>query len=295
MKRRRLTILAASLLMLAVLGGVTSQAARGTCGGSAGPPISAKDFATQKFDRSTRIDNRWFPLRPGTQFFLHGATNEGGSRVPHRQIFTVTDLTKEVSGVRVLVIWDRDYSSGRLVERELAFFAQDNEGNVWHLGQYPEVFEDGKLVEIPAFVAGVAGAKAGIEMKAEPQLGAPSYSKGYAPPPINWTDRARTYRTNLRNCVPAGCFENVLVTDEFNPDQPGQHQLKYYAPGIGNIRAGWMGKRDEDKEILVLDKVVRLGPEALAKVRAEVLEMDRRAYTTKKEVYGHTGPAERLR
>jgi hypothetical protein len=296
MNRCRL-LFPAAFLAVAVVVGVATEAASSKRGAAGERPISAKDFARQKFDRSTRIDNRWFPLRPGTQFILEGATNEGpsGERVPHRQVFTVTDLTKRVDGVRVLVVWDRDYSSGELVEEELAFFAQDNDGNVWHLGQYPEVHENGKVVEIPAFVSGVAGARAGIEMKADPKLGAPSYSKGYAPPPINWTDRSRAYRTGLRNCVPAGCYDNVLVTDEFNPDQPGQHQLKYYAPGLGNIRAGWMGKNDADKEVLVLRGVKRLGSEAMGKVRAAVSKIDRRAYVTRKSVYGHTEPAERMR
>jgi hypothetical protein len=194
----------------------------------------------------------------------------------------------------VLVIWDRDYSAGKLVEGELAFFAQDNDGNVWHLGQYPEEYEDGKLVGVPAFVAGVKGARAGIEMKAEPKLGAPDYSKGFAPKPINWTDRARAYKMGIRTCVPAGCFKNVLVTDEFNPDEPGQHQLKYYAPGVGNVRVGWMGT-DADKEVLVLTKVLHLGSKAMANVRAEVLKFDKRAYKAQPDVYRHTSPAKPVR
>jgi hypothetical protein len=296
MRRRLFTILPASLLLLiAVAALLTGEAmsSKGTASGAR--PISANDFSREKFDRSTRIDNRWFPLRPGMQFFYQGATTEEGKRVPHRTVFTVTDLAKTVAGVRVLVIWDRDYSQGRLVEGELAFFAQDNDGNVWHLGQYPEEYENGKFVGAPAFIAGVKGGRAGIEMKAEPRLGAPSYSKGYAPAPINWTDRARTYKTGVRNCVPAGCFKDVLVTDEFNPEQPGKHQLKYYAPGVGNIRVGWMGEKETDKEVLVLTKILHLDPKALANVRAEVLKFDKRAYKGRPDVYGHTSPAQRLR
>ncbi|MEV7907643.1 hypothetical protein [Streptomyces anulatus] len=52
-----------------------------------------------------------------------------------------------------LVAWDRDYSDGKLVETELAFFAQDDDGNVWHFGQYPEVHENGRLVEAPAWLS----------------------------------------------------------------------------------------------------------------------------------------------
>jgi len=61
----------------------------------------------------------------------------GKRRIHHRVVFTVTNLTKVIDGVRNLVLWDRDYSANRLVEAALAFFAQDNDGHVWHWGQYP--------------------------------------------------------------------------------------------------------------------------------------------------------------
>src|SRR3712207_1228196 len=104
------------------------------------PPLtgSAEDFERAQFDDPTDIDNKWLPLKPGTQFVYEGSTFivEEERREEHRVVFTVTDLTKVIDGVRTLVVWDRDYSGGELVETELAFHAQDNDGNVWHLGQY---------------------------------------------------------------------------------------------------------------------------------------------------------------
>src|SRR3712207_1044672 len=99
---------------------------------------SAEDYERAQFDDPTHIDNKWLPLRPGTQFVYEGSTFlvEEERREEHRVVFTVTDLTKVIDGVRTLVVWDRDYSGGELVETELAFHAQDNDGNVWHLGQY---------------------------------------------------------------------------------------------------------------------------------------------------------------
>jgi len=199
---------------------------------------------------------------------------------------------KVVGGVRNVVIWDRDYTGGELVEAELAFFAQDNDGNVWHTGEYPEEYENGKVVKTPAWIAGVKGASAGFEMKAHPHLGTPSYAQGYAPPPVNWTDRAQVYRTGQKTCVPLRCYLNVLVTREFNSDEPGRSQLKYYASGVGNVRVGWLGRKETDKEALVLADLVHLGPQALAKVRTEALKLEKRAYRTKKDVYGRTPPAE---
>jgi hypothetical protein len=249
--------------------------------------ITAEDFDVSLFDEtSATVDNEWFPLEPGTRWVWRGSTQEEDGRIPHSIVFTITDLTKEINGVRTVVGWDRDFSDGELVETELIFLAQDTEGNIWHLGQYSETFEEGEFVGGSAWLAGLEGAKAGIWVKADPQLGKPAYSMGFAPPPYFWNDFAKTFKMGQETCVPAGCYEDVLVTDEFEPDKPRAHQLKYYARGVGNIRTGWRGE-DADKEVLGLVRVIQLSPNALAKTRTEALKLETRAYT-----YGRTPPAE---
>jgi hypothetical protein len=253
---------------------------------------SAKDFKRARFDHPTHIDNRWLPLKPGTQFVYEGSAivDEKG-RQPRREVTTVTDLTKVIDGVRTLVISDRDYTAGQLSEPELAFFAQDNAGNVWLVGEYPEEYEDGKFDKAPAWISGQKGARAGITMLAEPRRGVPDYAQGFAPPPIDFTDRARVYKMGQKTCVPVDCYKNVLVNEEFNPDEPGAFQLKYYASGVGNVRVGWRGEKEEEKETLELVDLNHLSPEALAKVRKKALQMDGRAYE-RSEAYRQTPPAE---
>jgi hypothetical protein len=301
MRRVRIVFVAAALLVLATSacsGSETSsdattgtQTAAGTTTKSVitAREISADDFDLSLFDDgSTTIDNEWFPLKPGTQWVWKGSTQEEEGRVPHSIVFTVTDLTKVINGVRAVVGWDRDFSDGELVETELIFLAQDKVGNIWHLGQYSETFEEGEFVGGSTWLAGFEGAKAGIWVKAEPQVGQPAYSMGFAPPPFYWDDYAKTFKMGQKTCTPAGCFEDVLVTDEFEPGKPGAHQLKYYARGVGNVRTGWRG-RDADKEVLALTKVVHLSPSALVTVRTEALKLETRART-----YGRTPPAEPL-
>ena len=111
-------------------------------------------------------------------------------------------------------------------------------------------------------------------MLAEPRPGTPSYLQGFAPA-IEFADRARVYRTRLKTCVPVDCYGNVLLTDEWNPAEPGAHQRKYYASGVGNIRIGSAGK-DAERETLVLTKLRRLSPPAMAFVRREALKLCRR-------------------
>jgi hypothetical protein len=281
----------ATLLLLLISAGAAGASA-GAAGASARQTQEnpCEDFDPNNFSNSTNIDNQWFPLQPGTQFVSEGSTEEGGESIPHRTVFTVTDLTKVIGGVRTIIVWDRDYSKEQLEEAELALFAQDNDGNIWHFGQYPEEYEDGKVVKAPAWIAGIQDARAGISIKADPQLGAPSYCQGWGPA-VGWNDRAEVAEVGQHTCVPLGCYDDVLVTEEFSKDEPNAFQLKYYARGVGNVRVGWKGE-DATKETLELVNVVHLSPEALADVRAQALELEKRAYENSKDVYAHTPPAE---
>jgi hypothetical protein len=245
-----------------------------------------ENFDPDNFNDPTNIDNPLFPMKPGTQWIYEGDTEDAGQVIPHQVIITITDYTKVIADVRTVVTWDQDFSAGELVETELAFFAQDNDGNVWRLGEYPEVYEEGRLVEAPAWITGLKGARAGIIMPAEPQLGAPSYSQGWGPA-VGFTDRGLVDQVDQQICVPLDCYENVLVIAEFSREEPDAFQLKYYANGVGNTRVGWRGA-DATKETLELVEFIQLNPESMAEVRAAVMELEQRAYEISKEVYDQT-------
>jgi hypothetical protein len=255
---------------------------------TADPELALEDISTAQFDDPISIDNPYFPLIPGTQFVYEGFTIEFGKKVPHSITYTVTDLTKEIAGVQTIVAWVLDYTNGKLVEAEVAFYAQDNDGNIWYMGEYPEAYEDGKMVEAPAWIPGLKGAKAGIAMKADPRLNQPSYSQGWGPA-VDWTDRGRVVRLGEHTCVPTGCYDNVLVTEEFSRSEANAFQVKYFAPGVGNIKVEWRGQ-DTAQEELQLTKLVQLSPEELVKVRSQALAHEERAYKTSKEVYDQTLP-----
>ena len=102
------------------------------------------------------------------------------------------------------------------------------------------------------------------------------------------------YKEGEQTCVPFGCFEDVLVTEEFEVDKPDAFQLKFYAPGVGNVRVGWRGAGEKERERLVLVDVVQLSPEEMAKVREEALALERRAFRISKGVWDQTPPMEPL-
>jgi hypothetical protein len=254
---------------------------------ASGQPVTHEDFDASNFHRGPKIDNRYLPLSPGRQLTLEGTVNVGGAPATHQVVFTVTDLTKEVGGVRSRVIYDVDSTDGVVAEAELAFMAQDDAGNVWNTGEYPEVFEDGIFVGAPAtWIAGVEDALPGVGMRVRPRPDTSDYLQGLIPS-IEFADLASIVGFVPELCVPAGCFRNVLEireTNTFHPDEG--FQLKYYAPKVGNIRIDFLGGVEE--ETLELVAITELSDHALAKARHAALRLDRRAYRVAPDIYGST-------
>jgi hypothetical protein len=290
MRRVRGSYAAGTLLLVLLASACGSDRPRQEVAAATFTHATEKDFDRGTFSDPTTIDNRWFPLKPGTQFVYEGSAIADDRRIRRRVVFTVTDLTKTIDGVRTLVAWDRDYNDGQLVEPELVFFAQDDAGNVWSLGQYPEEYEDGELVATPAWIAGLEGARAGIAMRAQPRTQTSDYSQGWGPK-VGYADRAKVHKLGHETCVAAGCYHDVLVTDEWDAADPAARQRKYYARDVGNIRVGWAGQ-DEEQEELALVKQVSLSPQAMAEARREALKLERRAYRLSRHLYGRTAPSQ---
>ncbi|HEY1323107.1 MAG TPA: hypothetical protein VGF32_22815 [Streptosporangiaceae bacterium] len=260
------------------------EAASTPAASAAAPPSAAAGKGV--FTAPTRAGNQMFRLTSGTEFTYQGRIVEGGRSKPHSVVFTVSDLTKVVDGVRTVVAWDRDFLEGTLQEQELALFAQDDQGNLWNFGEYPEEWEHGKFTGAPdTWIRGTGGAYGGVHMPAHPTDGL-QYVEGRVPA-IEFYDISKVVSTSRATCVPAGCYQHVLKVDERSPGQSG-HQFKYYAPGVGLVRVGARG--GDSKEYLTLTAVRHLSGAALARVRAAVLAMEKRAYRVSK-VYRATQPA----
>jgi len=119
--------------------------------------------------------------------------------------------------------------------------------------------------------------------------GAGSYLQGYAPA-VDFIDEARTSKTGQSTCVRAKCYDGVLVTDEWIPNKASDgHQLKFYAPGVGNVRVDFRG--GDEAESLVLVQARTLSSDELAKVRTGALKLDARGYEVNSD-YAQTARAE---
>jgi hypothetical protein len=192
------------------------------------PQIDPSDFVNE-------VDNPYFPLKPGTTWVYEGQTEEGAERVED----TVLRETRRVMGVECVVLRDRVWLNGELIEDTVDWHAQDREGNVWYFGEDTIELENGKVVSTAgSWEAGVDGALPGIIMPADPKVG-DSYRQEYYEGEAE--DTAEVISRNgaaLNDAVstPYGSFsKDVLVTEDWNPLEPDILEHKYYAPGIGLI------------------------------------------------------------
>ena len=297
----RLTTVALLLPLLASAAAAAGSAGQATTSfpaGASGPPDTppcqpVTDFESGNFTDPTTIDNEFFPLVPGRQFVFEG----GVGLLPHQVVFTVTDVTKVINGVTTVVLWDRDFrdlNQDQLVEEELAFFAQDDDGTVWNLGEYPEEYdESGNFAEAPStWIAGLRDAQAGIHMQAKPRRGNGWYLQGFAPD-IDFLDCAHVFKTGQTIDIDGTSYENVLVTNEVSPPPAGGgHQRKYHAPGVGIVQIGAVGDKEGETLVLVGDPV-ELDSVARAAANARALELDSRGYDFGDSGdYDQTQPAE---
>jgi hypothetical protein len=277
---------AVAFTALAAWPGTSGIARAATPAAAAARPVTEKDFAAKNFSaRSTTVANTFLPLPPGKQWTLTGTTTAG----KHEVVFTVTNVTKWVDHVRTVVLWDRDFKDGVLAEEELAFMAQDDAGNVWSLGEYPEEIDSttGARSAPRTWLAGHQAARAGVLMRANPQPNTSPYLQGDAPA-VGFLDKAKVAQVNQKVCVPVACYSGVLVVDEWAPNrQPADgHQFKYHAPGLGVVQI--VGKGGTEQETLVLTQLRILNPAEMQAATVRTLELDLRAYGVAPAVYRHT-------
>jgi hypothetical protein len=265
------------------------------CGGDGDEASARAQSTNDRFDPRNFVDpvageNKWLPLEPGTQTVREGLVNVGHRRLSHRVVTTVTDVFKQVGGVRTVAVLDQDFNGGEIAEQSLDYLAQDKQGNIWYLGSYTEAYEGGQFVNASdAWLTGLNGARPGILMKAEPRTGTPPYSP--AKPPGGEADAAQVVETGQSKCVPFKCYKRVLIIQEGSESQPDE-EYKYYAPGVGQIQTE---PRDEGgkQEVEKLINLTHLGPRGLAELSAEALKLDEHARVQEPDGFGRAPAAKR--
>jgi len=199
-------------------------------------------FNKSNFHNPLKIDNKYFPLKPGTTMIYNGSSDGD----PTRDVFAVSNETKEILGIPTRVIHDDGYVKDKHEEMTNDWFAQDDQGNIWYMGEFTTDLSNKKSHE-GSWEAGVKGARAGIIMEAIPKVGDTynqEFSKGVS------EDKGSVLSLNEKVSVPYGSFSNVLKTKDFSPLEPKIVENKYYAQNIGEIKALNV-KGEQEKETLI--------------------------------------------
>jgi uncharacterized protein YceK len=186
-----------------------------------------------------RITNKYFPLVPGSVMVYEGKRDG----VPLRIELTVTNETKDIFGVRTIVV--RDIVTGALDERTSDWYAQDASGNVWYFGEDTKEYTNGVVSSTAgSWEAGVDGALPGIIMQANPLQGQ-AYRQEYRPTVAE--DVALIKQLGASAEVPAGHYSDVLVTNDRDLLDLNKDEDKYFAPGVGLVKLGGLvnGHRED--------------------------------------------------
>lgn len=196
---------------------------------------NAKGLPTPKASHfghnSNLVTNSWFPLARGSVYVYEG--QKDGKQA--RDVMTVTRKVKTITGIRAAVVADRLFLNGQLAERTTDWYAQDKRGTVWYLGEKTaELNGRGKVTSTEgSFLNGRDGAKGGIFMPANPQVGQSFQQeslKGEA------EDRFRILDLATSVTTPAASSQSAMLTKETTPLEPKVVDHKYYVRGIGTVK-----------------------------------------------------------
>jgi len=202
-------------------------------------PQGAESVRLDPADFSAKIDNPYWPMRPGNKWIYRN----GNARVE----VTVTDKTRKIIGIDARVVHDVLTEDGKVKEDTFDWYAQDASGNIWYMGENTKEFGGRKVNTEGSWQAGVDGAQPGVLLPAEPKVGLSyrqEYYKGEA------EDLAEVLSVDARATVPVGAFEQLLQTKEYTPLEPNVLEQKFYAKEVGPILAVTVSGGSDREELV---------------------------------------------
>ncbi|MGH3362799.1 MAG: hypothetical protein ACRDOM_10120 [Nocardioides sp.] len=236
-----------------LLGAALAMAMATGCGGQEAAPASDTEprlpqtsdpVELDPDDFTADIDNEYWPMEPGTRWTYREIDEEGKVI---EVVVTVSSETKEIAnGVTARVVRDTVTEDGDIIEDTLDWYAQDPDGTIWYLGENTAEFENGKVATRGgSFEAGVDGAMAGVIMPGDPEVGMAyrqEYYQGEA------EDNGEILSLEEMAEVPAGKYDDVLLTKDTITIEPDVLEYKLYAKGVGPVLvfgvSGGAGRED---------------------------------------------------
>ncbi len=234
MNRRTFGMTVLLTLAMATAGCGGDDAANATTATTPGAPALPQGAEPVELDPTrltTDIDNAYWPMKPGTQWTYREIDEEGGELVV---VVTVTTETRAIAnGVVARVVRDTVTRDGELVEDTFDWYAQDDSGTIWYLGEDTAEFEDGHISSTAgSFEAGVDGALPGIIMPGDPTVGMRYRQEYYR---SEAEDNGEILSVGEQAEVTAGHFEDAVLTKDTITNQPEVVEYKLYARSVGPV------------------------------------------------------------
>ena len=216
-------------------------------------PDTLPDYALVRFTSPQVTDNPYFgPTDPGITYVYSGG--EVGQD-PGEEIRIARRMsTRDILGISCLILHDRAYLNGTLIEDTDDWLAQDDEGNVWYFGEFVKNYDPDTgdfLDNEGSWEAGNNSALPGYWIPAEPVEGMvyhQEFSAGEA------EDQAEVVAVGETVTTALGTFTDCVVTKDFTRFEPGIYELKYYAPSIGLI----LEEGYEDDELVEIVQLIAI-------------------------------------
>ena len=180
------------------------------------------------FSHSREITNPYLPLASLKQDILENKSErvERTAKPDVKKTFVIGGQT-----IAALAVEDTEFVGGKLTEITLDYFAQDDDGNVYYLGEDVDEYKNGKVSgHSGAWLLGKDTQTPGVLMPAHPKVGDKFMSEDV--PKITW-EKDEVVSISETVTVPAGTFPNCVKIKERASD--GATEYKFYAPGVGCI------------------------------------------------------------
>jgi hypothetical protein len=215
------------------------------------PPQELPKVENFTFSNPTDITHNFYGPGVGQTFVYQGG--EVG-QAPEEEIrIERRSSTKMVMGITCIIHHDVVYLNNIIIEDTDDWLAQDDDGNLWYLGEFVKNYKDNGTFQDNdgSWEAGVDGALPGFWLPVNPTVGQKYYQE--------WLqDEAEDYATILATdasvTIGLGTYENCLKTEDINPFESGVTEHKYYAPGIGFI----LEEKYEDGELVEKVELVEI-------------------------------------
>jgi len=221
--RRIVTAALAALLAVGAIGTMTVMRR---------PALAGVAGAIDPGDFTNPVANPYFPLTMGTVLHYQGSEDGNG----FRERVATTHRTKTIQGVTATVVLDvlRRTDDGSVAERTHDWYADDNLGNVWYLGERTATYtRQGRVSSREgSWQAGVNGAIAGIIMPVNPHATdayRQEFLRGHA------EDQAWIVQRSAHVTVPYRHLDHVVRSFEWTRLEPNVLSLKFYGRGLGIV------------------------------------------------------------